>query len=241
MNSVCMATYNGGKFICAQLESILQQLGQDDEVIIVDDSSGDNTQDKIASLKDKRIKLMVHKNNLGVIRSFQEALLAARGDYIFLSDQDDIWLDNKVSFVLDYFNRNPAIDMICHDAIVVDANLEVMAPSLFGLYGTPGPGLIRNFMRSRYRGCCMAFRRRVLDKCLPLNESFPPYHDAWIGFICNYHGYKNKFIAKPLIKLRRHGDNASYFTRRPLTQVLSDRWRVLGKYLAYIIRHRRTV
>ena len=98
--SVCIATFNGEKFIKEQLDSILCQLGVDDEIIISDDSSVDQTISIIESYKDKRIKIFVNQKFSSPIYNFENAIMKSRGDFIFLSDQDDIWQSDKVEKML---------------------------------------------------------------------------------------------------------------------------------------------
>src|SRR5690554_2119128 len=100
MISVCMATYNGGRYIEEQLNSILSQLGPDDEVIICDDCSTDNTVEKATAIGDSRIKIFRNEKNLGYIRNFEKSVVLANGDYIFLSDQDDIWPSGRIALML---------------------------------------------------------------------------------------------------------------------------------------------
>ena len=93
--SVCLATFNGERFIAEQLESILiSQIV--DEVLIIDDSSSDATLSIVARYTDARIRVIRHCENKGVISTFNELLQEASGDIIFLSDQDDIWINDKV-------------------------------------------------------------------------------------------------------------------------------------------------
>ena len=94
MNSICIATYNGEKYIHQQLTSILSQINIDDEVIISDDDSTDNTIEIIKSLNDKRIKI-IHGGFHHFKWHFANALQHSKGEYIFLSDQDDIWVEGK--------------------------------------------------------------------------------------------------------------------------------------------------
>ena len=96
MVSVCMATYNGGKYIKEQIDSILGQLSNNDELIISDDNSTDDTVDIINRISDSRVRLFFNKQK-GYTNNFENALKQVRGDIIFLSDQDDIWMDNKVN------------------------------------------------------------------------------------------------------------------------------------------------
>ena len=94
--SVCMATYNGEKFIKKQLVSILDELDQHDELVIVDDCSKDQTVQIIKSFNDNRIKLYINNINHREVFSFNKAISFSKNRYIFLSDQDDIWIKGRV-------------------------------------------------------------------------------------------------------------------------------------------------
>ena len=121
MVSVCMTTYNGEKFIREQIASILCQLQDHDELIISDDGSTDSTIEIVNSLGDVRIKFYQNcfKN---VVKNFEFTISKAVGDYIFLSDQDDIWHRNKVESFLDCFFRT--------EADFVISNLEFIGENL---------------------------------------------------------------------------------------------------------------
>ena len=128
--SVAMATYNGEKYIKEQLDSILKQLNNNDEIIISDDGSTDNTINIINSYNDKRIRIIEgpHKS---VKQNFANAISNCKGKYIFLSDQDDIWLDYKVDTVLKVFETTNCTCVV-HDAQVFDSNTnEVIMDSFF--------------------------------------------------------------------------------------------------------------
>ena len=103
--SVCMATYNGEMYIRRQLDSILKQMSADDELVISDDGSTDNTLEIIGSYKDRRIKLL-HSTHKNLILNFENALKQASGDVVFLSDQDDIWFDKKVKKYKEHLKKN---------------------------------------------------------------------------------------------------------------------------------------
>ena len=90
MITVCIATYNGGKYISKQIDSILNQLSDSDEVIVSDDGSKDDTLDIITAFHDKRIEVFKNDGRHGVVPNFENALSKAKGDIIFFSDQDDI-------------------------------------------------------------------------------------------------------------------------------------------------------
>ena len=93
--SVCIATFNGEKYISSQLDSILNQVVPVHEIIISDDMSTDNTIEIIKNCNNPIIKIFINKERLGVAKNFENAIKHANGDFIFLCDQDDIWLKNK--------------------------------------------------------------------------------------------------------------------------------------------------
>jgi glycosyltransferase involved in cell wall biosynthesis len=205
MISVCMATYNGEKYIKEQLLSILKQLGPNDEIIVSDDLSKDKTIDVISSIEDSRIKIFFNKNR-GYTNNFQNAIQKASGDYIFLSDQDDIWVDNKLQIMSELLLK---YDYVVSDAQIVDTNLESLGSTYFELRGGYGNGFINNLKKLKYIGCCMAFRKIILNKVLPFpsNSKLCP-HDFWIALISEFY-YKSHVIKEPLLLYRRHGENVS--------------------------------
>lgn len=205
MISVCMATYNGEKYIKEQLKSILKQLGPCDEIIISDDGSKDNTKDVIDSIDDKRIHYYVNSGTHGFTHNFENALHRARGDFVFLSDQDDLWMDNKVSTVM---NALKTADFVTHDCITVDAQMKVISESRFNDFNVK-PGFLNHLIKSRYLGCCMAFNRKILDASLPFPENdFLVEHDIWIAAVAFLY-FKSNVLREPLIYYRRHGNNVS--------------------------------
>ena len=126
MISVCMATYNGETYIKEQIESIINQLSSSDELIISDDKSTDNTLKIINEFKDPRIKIYIHEKDHGFVKNFENALEKAKGDFIFLSDQDDIWLPNKVAATLkelEYY------DFVVSDCITINKYGEIISHS----------------------------------------------------------------------------------------------------------------
>lgn len=202
MISVCIATYNGENFIKDQLDSIIPQLADEDEIIISDDGSTDLTLEIIESYKDFRIKL--YKNSFkNLISNFEFVLKKASGDYIFLSDQDDVWLPNKVDACMENLRDH---DLVLSNCKVVDSNLNVLNESFFDLRKSK-KGLINNLIKNSYLGCCMAFNRKVLEKSLPFPKKIP-MHDLWLSFVGELF-FKVYFIEEPLILYRRHGANLS--------------------------------
>jgi len=209
MISVCLASYNGEKYIEAQIRSILCQLGQEDELIISDDGSFDDTIRIINSFCDRRIKLIHHTKRavkhafFYTSLNFENALENARGEYIFLADQDDVWAENKLVECLELLKD---YSLVLHNCSVVDQNMKTVHHSYFDLKNSK-KGIIRNLLYNSYLGCCMCFRREVLEKALPIgNEEIP--HDIWLGLVSEKY-FKVKFLDKQLLSYRRHGENLS--------------------------------
>ena len=182
--SVAMATYNGEKYIKEQIETILNNLDDKDELVISDDGSSDMTIEIINKINDKRIKLLEGPRK-GLKKNFENAIKNTTGDVIFLSDQDDIWMENKVEKVLECFNNNNYI-LIQHDAVVVDENDKVIYES-FAEHRKVKTGVIKNLIKNSYHGCCIAFRKELIKEILPIPDNVY-LHDEWIGIVAELNG-----------------------------------------------------
>lgn len=232
--SVCIATYNGSKYLKEQLDSILKQLGPGDEIIISDDTSSDGTVEilKDYAKKDYRIRLHLNQKFRDPIKNFQNALSNANGDFIYLSDQDDVWLDNKINTINELLKE---YDLVLHNSIMTDENLNVIHPSFFDFFGSK-KGLIKNILKSSYYGSCMAFQKWILDKSIPFPDTREIGHDLWIGLVAEMKG-KVKFINIPFLLYRRHRDT---FTprglggsRRSALQIIFGRFVMLREVLNF--------
>ncbi len=230
--SVCIATYNGEKYIKEQLESILVQLSEKDEVIISDDHSNDETLKVLNSFKDSRIKIYFNDGIKGYVPNFENALKKSSGDIIFFSDQDDIWLPNKVKKCLKVLKEK---DLVVTNAKVINEKMEIIEESLFEVVNTK-TGLFNNWVKNRYYGCCIAFRREILKKVLPFPKRYEICsHDRWIPLICEMY-YKVGLIEEPLLLYRRHENNVSCFKKsnNSLLKKISVRiyplWKVIFRY-----------
>ena len=201
--SVCIAAFNGANYIREQILSILPQLGENDEIVVSDDGSTDDTIAILESFKDQRIKLLVNEGKHGFIWNFENALKEAKGDIIFLCDQDDIWKPDKVKVVLSALKDH---DIVLHDAEIIDKD-GVKTGTLYSEGLHKREGFWSNLWKTRWLGCCMAFRRNVLEYALP----FPIHivgHDGWISVV-GLAKFDYYYIPDVLMWYRRHGDNAS--------------------------------
>lgn len=235
--SVCMAAYNGGKYIADQIRSILAELRESDELVIVNDGSVDDTLTIIREFcaSDSRVKVWTNDSNEGLLSSFQTALRHCNGDILFLSDQDDLWLEGKVRLVLDIFERARDVTLVLSDARIIDANGNMISESFFRQRGKFRGGIVATLLKNKYLGCAIAFRRSMLDAILPLPNDIP-MHDIWIGLVNAFYG-KSYFIDRPLIAYRRHGGNVSPGRHRGIVQMIKWRWRLV-KNLAWLIIRR---
>lgn len=222
--SVALAYYNGAEYIEEQLISILEQLSDQDEIVLSVDRAFDGSMDLLKSWeqKDKRV-FITNGPSKGVVKNFEHAIRMCSGDLIFLSDQDDVWLPDKVKKVRAAF-QDKEVMAVLHDAKIVDENLNEIEPSLFQIRGSQ-TGFFKNLWRNSYVGCCMAFRREIADKILPFPEDIY-MHDYWIGATAEILG-RVELIQEPLILYRRHSGNVTEMKHGSLFFMLEKRWNML--------------
>lgn len=217
MVSVCMATYNGERFLREQIDSILIQLAFDDELIISDDGSTDSTLlilDEYRQ-KDKRIKVLHHvkspdvakkkysRNFYYATQNFENALQQVKGEYIFLSDQDDVWMPGKVKKMCSALKNFDCV--MCNNQIILADGRPV---GLF--WGKTAPyssHVLINMKRTPFLGCCMAMTRKSLEYILPFPEKLL-CHDLWIGCL-TAHRESLFYLEEPLHKYRYHENSVS--------------------------------
>lgn len=227
-----MTTYNGEKYVKEQIESILNNLSDEDELVIGDDGSCDSTVDIIRGFNDSRIKLYKNRN-LGINKNFEFVISKCLGDVIFLSDQDDVWLDGKVRKVLDVFENDNCV-IVEHDALIC-SNGKIQSKTLFQQRHVY-TGRYRNWIRNTYHGSCMAFSKDLVKHVMPIPNS-GCWHDQWIGMISYDYG-KTCYIHEPLMIYRRHDGNNSV-NRYPIYTQILRRIQVMKHYVLYRIAELR--
>lgn len=234
MISVCLATYNGSKTLERQLRSILSQLTASDEVIVVDDHSSDNTVKLCRNIFNEYpvgYDILINEKNRGPIYSFEKAIEQANGDFIYLCDQDDEWLPNKVQAVQQAFKEQQA-DLVIHDAHVVDGNFREVAASWNQFKKNQPPiSVLRNFYKNGLAGCMMAFTKRLKKLILPFPTTIQ-MHDQWIFLVAKKNNYPVVHLAQPLMNYVRHGGNVTGMKKRSKKEMLIGRWTMLKCYLS---------
>jgi glycosyltransferase involved in cell wall biosynthesis len=227
--TVVLASYQGERFIGAQLDSILPQLSPDDEVIVSDDSSTDRTLQVVAACSDPRIRILANTTRVGYVENFGRALAQARGQVILFSDQDDVWLPNKIS-ALDAALRRAAC--VASDAVIVDEDLRVLQPSYFAWRRTPGFSPLSIYLKPPIVGATLACRSAYLKAMLPLPRRVP--HDFWLTLNAAL-DRELHVLQVPLILYRRHADAHSVSgvaRKRRKDVILAERARMLAAIIA---------
>jgi glycosyltransferase involved in cell wall biosynthesis len=213
--SIAMATYNGERFILEQLQSFMDQTRQPDELIITDDCSGDSTEAIILEfIKVAPFKVIFHRNekNIGYCGNFNAALMRTSGDLVFLSDQDDVWLPEKIEHIISIANDNPEALVIMNDALLTDGELNEVGLTKIEQIQSAGLDLDCFVM-----GCCSTVRREFLDFCLPIVNGLNS-HDDWIVELAT--SLNRKIIFPEVLQYyRRHETNESQFIANRITKV----------------------
>lgn len=223
--SVAIAYYNGGEYIKEQLESILSQLSEEDEVILSVDGASDGSDIMLKewAKRDQRIQLL-NGPAKGVVCNFEKAISHCSGDIIFLSDQDDIWKENKVKKVIKAF-RNPEIMAVLHNGELMDGQGNRLGGKTLFEMRNSRSGIIKNLIRNSYIGCCMAFRKELLPVILPIPKEMY-MHDYWIGTAAELCG-KVGLLQEPLIGYRRHDTNVTQMEHGSLGFMIKKRMDML--------------
>ncbi|MDO4819627.1 MAG: glycosyltransferase [Prevotella sp.] len=211
-----MTSHNSVNYIKSQIDSILSQIGDEDELIISDDGSVDGSVELIKSINDVRIRLLsfsqphTYSNKrlpffYLASANFANALQYAKGDCIFLADQDDVWMPNKYRVCIEALHDN---DIVCHNFGIIDEDGNVLEEQHFPTGCFERLSLVGFWKYFPFRGCCLAFNKKVYNLCMPIPDGTFE-HDCWIGMNSVMHNLKYKFIDTPLINYRRHSGNVS--------------------------------
>ncbi|TXI91482.1 MAG: glycosyltransferase family 2 protein [Neisseriales bacterium] len=201
--SIAMATYNGEKYLAEQLDSILSQSQVPNEIIIVDDYSTDDTWQILQSYakNNSTIKIYQNESNLGACQTFNKAILLTTGDLIALSDQDDVWLPNKLAVLM----ANISDNLLIHsDAYIVDEKLNVISQT-FKKGVMSQQNFIDYLFANNVTGCTCLFKRELINLALPIPTGFY-IHDHYLAIAASYFGKLN-YLSIPLIKYRQHSNN----------------------------------
>lgn len=245
--SVALCSYNGGRYIAEQLDSILQQTVPVDEIVVCDDGSTDNTAEILKSFERKhpgKFRIYLNGQQLGVIKNFEKAINLCRGEIVFLSDQDDIWLPHKVETVLEYFSQNPEMKSVLHDMKFYSTERAVSRSTFYTLNLNPEsvqklPAYKQVFyIGPIVTGAAFAFRKQRDEEFSFIGGNRLFLHDAQLA---NHFARKQSLglIFEPLAFYRLHSEQVMGYKNTDnahriglLEQATSENPKTRLKYLA---------
>jgi glycosyltransferase involved in cell wall biosynthesis len=227
-----MATYNGEKYIENQIYSILDQLKESDELIISDDNSSDKTIEIIKSIIDNRITIIENKENIGYIKNFERLLPLPKHNYIFLSDQDDIWPENRITLMLNAFEQSKKSVVVGNHKEFSSGSIDEYLETKLDIMSNKRyyKNIIKIFLGAKvpYYGSCMAMNKDSLDYILPFPGT-KTSHDIWIALVSNLN--KEIYHIQDIVTYRRiHSKNITN-KNRSLLEKLITRWHWLKDIL----------
>ena len=222
---ILMATYNGEKYLVEQLDSIINQTYRNWNLLIRDDNSTDKTLEIIQNYhkKDKRIKILKdNKGNLGIVRNFEELLKSSESEFIMFSDQDDIWVENKLDMYLKMIEKIKNKGFMIHsDAILFDKNKSNILKDTFISKKAINKGLENVFFNYFVQGATILISKEIKNFILPFPKEVY-LHDRYIHLISELF-FERIFVNKALIYYRQHGDN-QIGAKNTIRELLSKRY-----------------
>lgn len=213
---VALITFNGLKYLPQQLESIATQIRPVHHIVISDDRSTDGTWaflETWAQQAPMRVTLIRNETQLGLSGNFTQAIAAVEADIIFTSDQDDVWVPERVALLTQQFETHPNLLLVHTDATLVDAEGRDLGTTLLGEVELTraeraaihaGDAFSVYCRRSVVTGATVAIRSTLLRLALPFQAGW--FHDAWLALIAAAAG-EVRLLETPTIHYRQHGSN----------------------------------
>lgn len=205
--SIAMATYNGGKYLKEQLDSIYNQTYKNIEVIVSDDCSSDKTIDILKEYKYKYgLQYFVNETNLGFKKNFEKVMSLCSGDFIALADQDDIWIENKIEVLMKEIGKSSLIHSACS---LIDENSNEISP-LWIKEDDFRYSFAKFIFGNTVTGCTVLFKKELLKNAFPI-PSGEKYHDWWLALLATkMNGIT--YCDQALVKYRQHStqDTGAY-------------------------------
>ena len=210
--SVIMSVYNGEKYLREAIGSILAQTFTDFEFIIVDDGSTDNSLEIIQSYNDKRIRIINNEKNIGLTKSLNKALKAARGEYIARQDADDISLPSRFEEQMRYFEEHPEVALLGTSVYIIDENGKIIGKHII----LAKPTAKDFFKCNPFDHGTVMFKKDIVNMIGFYNEliRYSQDYELWLR-IAKY--YEVRSLPQILYKLRSHGENVRLANREEAT------------------------
>ena len=199
--SIAMATYNGGLYLRQQMETLVMQTYANLEIIVSDDGSTDDTLEILYEYEKKYSFFTVKQNEVphGIKRNFENALKYCKGKYIAFSDQDDIWMLDKIKKMVDNIGKHA---LIYHNSLFVDNNGKTLDKTFStNLRMYQGSDCRAFLLCNTVSGHAILFQNKLLSIALPSPNAH--HHDWWLAFIAADNG-GIKFLDEALVHYRQH-------------------------------------
>jgi glycosyltransferase involved in cell wall biosynthesis len=248
--SIAMCTFNGMPFLREQLDGFLTQTRQPDGLVVSDDGSRDGTRQHLQRFADRApfpVRLFLNPSNLGVRKNFDRAIGLCHGDLIFLSDQDDVWLPEKLGCFVEKFSRHPEAGLVFSDAEMVDESLTSMGYRMWRTFGftkadqaatASGRGFDVLIKHTFVAGATMAFRSIYKPLILPIPDQHWA-HDAWISLLVSAVS-QTAIVTEPM-NLYRQTQVLGGTRKSPLRKYRDARQRVNAGFFLQMAKRYRTV
>jgi glycosyltransferase involved in cell wall biosynthesis len=219
--SVIVATYNGDKYLLEQLDSIANQTYKNIEIIICDDDSFDNTKKIIKDFAEshKRVFYYLNISNQGVNKNFEQGFLKATGEFVAISDQDDIWKPEKIEKQMLLFKTEDIILVHSGSLAFIDNSLPLNKTSLSGSKQMTGNDPKKLLLRNTIAGHNIIFRKKLLHHILPLPENV--YYDWWLCEVATCYG-EIAATNQVLAYQRYHDQNLTLYNRTTKKQTIRE-------------------
>ncbi len=239
MISVAIATYNGEKYLREQLDSIYNQSHKDIEVVVSDDCSYDSTAQILEEYRVEHcLDYHVNKKNIGFVKNFEKAILHCSGDYIALSDQDDIWMPDKLEILLSEIDN---CFLIYSDAHLIDGKRNIIHKSFAKYMGKPDSFNLNTLLFQNLVPACTAlYKRELIQSALPFPDDIM-YHDWWLSIVSSTLSCI-KYVNLPLISHRLHKDSHTESAKRGgffFSYFNQNKYRELYSHYASILSDKR--
>ena len=228
--SVIMTAYNTEKYIKEAIESILNQTFKDFEFIIVDDGSTDNTRLIIEEYakKDRRIKILYNKKNLGIVKSLNKAIAIAKGKYIARMDSDDVSKLNRLEKQFVFMESNPKVGVCGTNFILINEKGKIIGWKSFPETNEKCKKAF--FFRNPFGHYTVMIRKECFDIFGYYNNDFLYAEDLelWMRFGQKYKLYN---LQKYLVYYRVHAINSIFKNQKQMIKAtLKARKIALKKY-----------
>jgi glycosyltransferase involved in cell wall biosynthesis len=206
--SVALCTYNGEKYLAQQIDSILKQSIVPFEIVVVDDCSTDATIEILESYsKSTNLRFFINDDRLGFVKNFEKAIGLCSGDYVLLSDQDDVWVDDKVECLVREIGDSA---LVYSNALLVTSDLKPINKYVIDhrkVFPVSGSNCLAFVFNNCASGNTMMFKSELVSIALPFPDNIP-FHDVYLAFVASACG-GIKYLDRDLVLYRQHNSSVT--------------------------------